>query len=77
MVALGLCALSFAGLLWLPELEARALVLIAQGKDSATIARELNVARGTVSSYRMRGYRALGIRSRVELAALLASGISS
>lgn len=61
----------------LPELEARALVLIAQGKDSATIARELNVARGTVSSYRMRGYRALGIRSRVELAALLASGISS
>ncbi len=61
----------------LPDLEARALVLIAQGKDSATIARELNVARGTVSSYRMRGYRALGIRSRAELTALLVSGISS
>ncbi len=55
----------------LSELEAAVLLAIAQGKKPAQIADNLAIAKGTVNSYRLRGYRRLGIHSRKELADLL------
>ena len=61
----------------LSELESRILVLIAQGMQSDAIEKSLSVAHGTVNSSRLRGYRILGIHSRVELTKLLCLGNES
>lgn len=61
----------------LSELESRILVLIARGMQSDAIEKSLSVAHGTVNSSRLRGYRLLGIHSRVELAKLLCLGSES
>lgn len=61
----------------LSELESRILVLIARGMRSDAIEKSLSVAHGTVNSSRLRGYRLLGIHSRVELAKLLCLGSES
>lgn len=61
----------------LSELESRILVLIARGMQSDTIEKSLSVAHGTVNSSRLRGYRILGIHSRVELTKLLYLGSKS
>lgn len=55
----------------LSELESEVLISIARGDSSAVIARRLSIAQGTINSSRARGYRALGIHSRMELAKLL------
>lgn len=55
----------------LSELEAQVLLAIARGEKTPEICARLSVATGTVNSYRLRGYRKLGIHSRHELAELL------
>lgn len=55
----------------LSELEASVLLAIAHGEKPTEIAERLSIARGTINSYRLRGYRQLGIHSRRELVELL------
>lgn len=57
--------------LGLSELEASVLLAIAYGEKPTEIAERLSIARGTINSYRLRGYRQLGIHSRRELVELL------
>lgn len=54
------------------EMQAQALLRIAQGGTATQIAEELHIARGTVNAYRARGYQLLGVHSARELSALLA-----
>ena len=54
------------------EMQAQALLRIAQGGTAAQIAEELHIARGTVNAYRARGYQLLGVHSARELTQLLA-----
>ena len=55
----------------LSELEAEVLVGTAQGETSSSIAARLSIAPATVGSYRLRGYRKLGLHSRQELSRYL------
>ena len=55
----------------LSELESAVLLSIARGEKNVEIAEHLSIAAGTVNSYRLRGYRRLGIHSRRELVTLL------
>lgn len=50
------------------------LLRIARGQDRTRIERELLAARGTVNAARARGYRSLGVHSRLELAQELLRG---
>ncbi len=59
----------------LSELEASVLLAIARGEKPSKIAERLCIARGTVNSCRLRGYRKLGIHSRQELVDLLNVGM--
>ena len=52
----------------LTNLESRILDLIAQGKSNKLIARELNIAEGTVKVHVKHLLRKLNLRSRVEAA---------
>lgn len=67
----GLHALQGRGL---SELESAVLLEIAQGEKPARIAENLCIAKGTVNSYRFRGYKRLGIHTRLELIQLLDAG---
>ena len=55
----------------LSETQAEALARVAAGRTSSEIAKELNLAAGTVSSARANGYRLLGVHSREEMVATL------
>jgi DNA-binding CsgD family transcriptional regulator len=57
----------------LSETESVVAGLAARGRRNAEIARELQVSPKTVESHLTRIYRKVGVRSRTELAALLAT----
>ncbi len=64
-------ALSYLKGRGLNELQARVVLLTAEGKSRADICDLLSVAGGTVNSYRAAGYRLLGVHSVDQLKGLL------
>ena len=56
----------------LSDREAQVAVLIAQGRSKTAIAQHLYVSENTVRTHAKNAYAKLGVRSKTELAALLA-----
>lgn len=57
--------------------EREVLALLAQGRTSAVIAREMGIAEGTAHTHVMHVYQKLGVHSQQELLDLVHNGTST